>query len=473
MSKIHPVIMSGGSGTRLWPISRALFPKQFLKLTTEHTLLQDAVLRVSDASVFAAPIIICAEEHRFMIAEQLRELNIKPHAILLEPSPRSTAAVAAAAAQFLAPTKEDPDPLFLLMPTDHAVGNVPAFVKACKDAALAASDGYLTTFGVLPQRAETGYGYIKPGDGVGAGTVRSISLFVEKPDMAKAETFVKQGYLWNSGMFLFSVRSVVEELTRLQPEIMAKVHDSLTKAVRDLDFIRLDKDSFAKVPSVSIDVGIMEKTRKAAVVPVDMAWNDIGSWQSMWDIAKKDGQGNVATGDTLLEDSKNCYVHSDGRLTVTLGTENLVVITMDDVVMVTDMKRAQDVKLVVDKLKAKKRQEVQHARRVYRPWGWYESLGEGERFQVKRIMVNPGSKLSLQSHHHRSEHWVVVNGTALVTKGDEEIAIHENESIYLPVGTKHRLQNPGKLPLMVVEVQSGSYLGEDDIIRFEDTYGRS
>lgn len=408
-----------------------------------------------------------------MIAEQLRELNIKPHAILLEPSPRSTAAVAAAAAQFLAPTKEDPDPLFLLMPTDHAVGNVPAFVKACKDAALAASDGYLTTFGVLPQRAETGYGYIKPGDGVGAGTVRSISLFVEKPDMAKAETFVKQGYLWNSGMFLFSVRSVVEELTRLQPEIMAKVHDSLTKAVRDLDFIRLDKDSFAKVPSVSIDVGIMEKTRKAAVVPVDMAWNDIGSWQSMWDIAKKDGQGNVATGDTLLEDSKNCYVHSDGRLTVTLGTENLVVITMDDVVMVTDMKRAQDVKLVVDKLKAKKRQEVQHARRVYRPWGWYESLGEGERFQVKRIMVNPGSKLSLQSHHHRSEHWVVVNGTALVTKGDEEIAIHENESIYLPVGTKHRLQNPGKLPLMVVEVQSGSYLGEDDIIRFEDTYGRS
>ena len=465
--------MSGGSGTRLWPISRALFPKQFLKLTTEHTLLQDAVLRVSDTSVFAAPIIVCAEEHRFMIAEQLRELNIKPHAILLEPTPRSTAAVAALAAQFLTPTQEDPDPIFLMMPTDHAVGNVPAFVKACKDAALAASDGYLTTFGVVPARAETGYGYIKPGDNVGVGSVRSIALFVEKPDMTKAEIFVKEGYLWNSGMFLFSSRSVTEELTRLQPEIMAKVHDALAKAAKDLDFIRLDKEAFSKVPSISVDVGLMEKTRKAAVVPVDMAWNDIGSWQSMWDIAKKDEQGNVVKGDALLEDSKNSYVHSDGRLTVTLGVENLVVITMDDVVMVADMARAQDVKLVVDKLKAKKRQEVQHARRVYRPWGWYESLGEGERFQVKRIMVNPGNKLSLQSHHHRSEHWVVVHGTALVTKGEEEVFVHENESIYLPVGTKHRLQNPGKLPLMVVEVQSGSYLGEDDIIRFEDTYGRA
>ncbi|NDE90175.1 MAG: mannose-1-phosphate guanylyltransferase/mannose-6-phosphate isomerase [Alphaproteobacteria bacterium] len=470
---IHPIIMSGGSGTRLWPISRALYPKQFLKLTTEHTLLQDAVLRVSDAKVFAAPIIICAEEHRFMIAEQLRELNIKPHAILLEPTPRSTAAVAALAAQFLVPTPENPDPLFLLMPTDHAVGNVAAFVDACKNAALAATDGYLTTFGVKPQRAETGYGYIKPGDSVGAGSVCSIALFVEKPDSVKAQEFVKQGYLWNSGMFLFSVRSVAEELNRLQPEIMARVHDALHKAVRDLDFIRLDKDTFSKVPAVSIDVGLMERTRKAAVVPVDMAWNDIGSWQSMWDIAKKDDAGNVAKGDVLLHDTKNSYVHSEGRLTVTLGTENLVIITMDDVVMVADMARAQDVKLLVDKLKADKREEVQHARRVYRPWGWYESLGEGERFQVKRIMVQPGRKLSLQSHHHRSEHWVVVEGTALVTKDDQEIFIHENESIYLPVGAKHRLQNPGKLPLMVVEVQSGSYLGEDDIVRFEDTYGRS
>jgi mannose-1-phosphate guanylyltransferase / mannose-6-phosphate isomerase len=473
MSKIHPVIMSGGSGTRLWPISRSLYPKQFLKLTTEHTLLQDAVLRVSDRKVFAAPTIICAEEHRFMIAEQLRELGITPYAILLEPVPRSTAAVAALAAQFIAKSAHEPDPLFLLMPTDHAVGDVPAFVRACKDAALAATDGYLTTFGVKPSKPETGYGYIKPGESIGVGSVQSIAMFIEKPDMPKAIEFVKQGYLWNSGMFLFSVRTVKEELTRLQPEIMARVHDALHKSVRDLDFIRLDKQSFSNVPSISIDVGLMERTRKAAVVPVDMAWNDIGSWQSMWDIAEKDAQGNVSKGDTLLEDSKNCYVHSDGRLTVTLGTENLVIITMDDVVMVANMDRAQDVKLVVDKLKANKRQEVQHARRVYRPWGWYESLGEGERFQIKRIMVLPGSKLSLQSNHHRSEHWVVVNGTALVTKGEEEIFIHENESIYLPVGAKHRLQNPGKLPLMVVEVQSGSYLGEDDIIRFEDTYGRS
>lgn len=465
--------MSGGSGTRLWPISRALYPKQFLKLTTQHTLLQDAVLRVCDSAVFEAPIIICAEEHRFMIAEQLRELEIKPRAILLEPMPRSTAAVAALAAQFLQESVSDPDPLFLLMPTDHAVGNVPAFVNACKNAALAAMDGYLTTFGVLPQRAETGYGYIRPGAPVGAGNVREVASFIEKPTQVRAEEFVQQGYLWNSGMFLFSIRSVKEELTRLQPEIMARVHDAMAKAVRDLDFIRLDKDAFSKVPSVSIDVGLMERTRKAAVVPVDMAWNDIGSWQSMWDISGKDENGNVAKGDVLLEDSQNSYIHSEGRLTVALGARDLVIITMDDVVMVADKARAQDVKKVVDTLKSQKRQEVQHARKVYRPWGWYESLSEGDRFQIKRIMVKPGGKLSLQTHHHRSEHWVVVNGTASVTRGEEELFIHENESIYLPVGTKHRLQNPGKLPLMVVEVQSGSYLGEDDIIRFEDTYGRT
>lgn len=473
MSKIHPVIMSGGSGTRLWPLSRAMFPKQFLKLASEATMLQEAVARVRDDKKFHPPIIICAEEHRFIIAEQLREMDIKPAAILLEPMPRSTAAVAALASQYLVEQAKDADPLFLLMPTDHAIGDVPAFHAACEAAALAAMEGYLTTFGITPDHAETGYGYIKPSEPVHAKNVRRIAAFVEKPDAARAEQFVRDGYLWNSGMFLFAARLCQRELSRLQPEIVARVSDALHKATRDLDFIRLDKEAFAQVPAVSIDVGLMEKTNTAAVVPARIAWNDIGSWQSMWDIAPKDGAGNAAKGDVLLEGAKNSYVHSEGRLTVALGTENLVIISLPDVVMVADMRRAQDVKKVVDVLKAKSRSEVMLGRRVWRPWGYYESLGEGERFQVKRICVAPGRALSLQMHYHRSEHWVVVAGMAKVTRGEEELLIYENESVYLPAGTKHRLQNPGKVMLEVVEVQSGAYLGEDDIVRMQDTYGRT
>lgn len=470
MTKIHPVIMSGGSGTRLWPISRALYPKQFLKLASQHTMLQDAVLRVRDDAQFAPPIIICAEEHRFIIAEQLRTLGITPQAIILEPMPRSTAAVAALASLHLA--QADKDALFLLMPTDHAIGDVTAFKNACAQAALAAREGKLVTFGIRPDHPETGYGYIKPGAGLGHGSAHAIERFVEKPDKARAEDYVAQGYLWNSGIFLFGVTSVRDELTRLQPEIVARVTEALSKGTRDKDFLRLDKDAFSAVPAISLDYGLMEKTSHAAVVPVDMAWHDIGSWAAMWEFAPKDDGGNVAKGDVQLTESHNCYVHSDGPLTCTLGLTNTIVIALDDVVMVADMARAQDVKLVVDQLKSKGREEVQHARRVYRPWGWYESLGGGARFQIKRLMVNPGCRLSLQMHYHRSEHWVVVEGMGEVTRNGDTLLVYENESVYLPAGAQHRLSNPGKVPLVVVEVQSGTYLGEDDIVRLEDSYGR-
>lgn len=474
MSLIHPVIMSGGSGTRLWPVSRALYPKQFLQLTSERSMLQESVLRVTDAARFAAPIIICSEEHRFIIAEQLRALNIAPQAILLEPVARSTAAVAALASLYVQEhDQQNKNPLFLLMPTDHVIGDVPAFLAACDQAAKAAEQGFLTTFGIRPDQPETGYGYIKPGEAVGAGPVARVAQFIEKPDAATAATYVQQGYLWNSGMFMLSAKTVLEELGKLQPDILTHVREALAKAARDLDFIRLDKAAFAAVPAISIDYGLMEKTAHAAVLPASIQWSDIGSWQSMWEQAAKDKQGNATKGDVLLQQSENCYVHSENGLTVALGMKDAVIISLDDVVMVANRNNAQDVKQVVDALKAKKRSEVQHGRRVYRPWGWYESLGEGNRFQVKRLMVNPGCKLSLQLHHHRSEHWVVVCGMGEVTRDDEQLLLYENQSIYLPAGTKHRLANPGKLPLLVVEVQSGAYLGEDDIVRLEDTYGRA
>lgn len=472
MPLIHPVIMSGGSGTRLWPLSRALYPKQFLKLASSRTMLQDAAARVTDEARFAPPIIICAEEHRFIIAEQLRELKIIPAAIILEPMPRSTSAVAALAAHYLISHCKEDNPLFLLMPTDHAIEDVPAFHKACDAAALAAFDGQLVTFGIKPARAETGYGYIKPGVDCGVKGVKTIATFIEKPDQKTAEDYVKQGFLWNSGIFMFGAGTLKAEMDALQPAIMAHVADSLRAAKGDLDFLRLDKDAFAKVPAISIDYGVMEKTSRAAVVAVDMQWSDIGSWLSLWERGQKDAHGNVLTGDVQTTDTKNSFVYSEGRLAVTLGIENMLVAALDDVVLVADLTRAQDIRAVVEQLKANNREEVKSARRVYRPWGWYESLGAGERFQVKRIMVKPGGKLSLQRHHHRSEHWVCVSGSARVVKNRDEVFLHENESIYLPVGSDHRLENPGKVPLVIIEVQSGSYLGEDDIVRLEDTYGR-
>jgi mannose-1-phosphate guanylyltransferase/mannose-6-phosphate isomerase len=471
MAKIHPIIMSGGSGTRLWPVSRALYPKQFLKLASTRTMLQDAVMRVSDKNLFEAPVIICAEEHRFIIAEQLRELEITPAAIMLEPMPRSTSAVAALACHYLR-ERVAGESLFLLMPTDHVVGDVKAFMRVCEAAAKAALEGYLTTFGILPEAPEIGYGYIKPGEAVSGGAAQRIAAFVEKPDKKTAEDYVREGYLWNSGMFLFPASLLLQELTQYQPEVVKHTAAAFQKATRDLDFIRLDPVEFAKVPAVSIDYGLMERTQKSAVVPASIKWNDIGSWTSLWECAAKDAQGNVTRGDVLLQGATNSFVQSDGPLTVALGVDDLVIVALDDVVMVAEKSRAQEVRDVVEQLKKQGRKEVQHARRVHRPWGWFESLGEGARFQIKRLRVEAGRALSYQMHHHRSEHWVVVEGMAKVIKNDQEILVYENESLYLPAGTKHRLENPGKVPLVVVEVQSGAYLGEDDIVRFEDQYGR-
>jgi mannose-1-phosphate guanylyltransferase/mannose-6-phosphate isomerase len=472
--KIHPVIMSGGSGTRLWPLSRGDYPKQFLKVNNAaYSLFQESVMRLRGLPNFVKPVVTAAEDHRFIIAEQLRALGVAPQALLLEPVARSTAAVTALACLWLLQNSGEDNPLFLLMPTDHMIGDVNAFAKACTEAAKAAAEGYFVTFGVKPHKPETGYGYIKPGAAIEKSGAVRIEKFVEKPDAKTAESYVKQGYLWNSGMFLFSAKHTLEALKKLQPGIVKAAEAALKKSTADLDFTRLDKASFEEAASISIDYALMEQTDKAAVVPVDMAWNDIGSFHSLWEMGQKDANGNVLQGDVLAEDTTNSLIHSDGRLAVTLGLSNTLVVALDDVVLAADMSRVQDVKKIVDRLKTQGRAEARHGARVYRPWGWYESLGEGPRFQVKRILVNPGARLSLQMHHHRSEHWVVVTGSGLVQYDENEKFLYENQSAYLPAGTKHRLSNPGKVPLVVIEVQSGTYLGEDDIVRFEDTYGRS
>jgi mannose-1-phosphate guanylyltransferase/mannose-1-phosphate guanylyltransferase/mannose-6-phosphate isomerase len=472
MSKIHPVIMSGGSGSRLWPLSRGDYPKQFLKMNSANTLLQDAVLRLKKEPSFAAPIITCAEAHRFIIAEQLRSLDIQPAAILLEPCARSTAAVAALACSWLLQNTDEADPLFLLMPTDHAIGNADAFVRACLTAAETAAKGHLVTFGVKPDRAETGYGYIRPGQALGNATNR-VAAFVEKPDQQTAEKYVKEGCLWNAGIFMFPAKTAREELQRLSPDTVAGADEALKNAKKEMDFIRLDKTSFEKAPVISVDYALMERTQKAAVVPIDMNWSDIGTFYSLWEMSPKDRDGNATVGDVVVEDTKNSLIRSEGRLAVTLGVENLLLMALDDVVLAADLSRAQDVKKIVERLKKQGRGEVEHSKRIYRPWGWFESLCQGSRFQVKRICVEPGNRLSLQMHHHRSEHWVVVAGTAEVQRDEEVLVLEENESIYLPVQTKHRLTNNGKESLIVIEVQTGDYLGEDDIVRFEDNYGRA
>ena len=469
---IHPVILSGGAGSRLWPLSRRLYPKQLLPLAGGRTMIQDTADRFKGEG-FAPPIVICNQEHRFLIAEQLRERGVANARIVLEPVGRNTAPAAAVAALLSAGT--DPDAIVLLVPSDHVIRDVAAFKKAVDAALPAARAGALVTFGIKPSAPETGYGYIARGEALSSapGCFR-VERFVEKPDRPTADRYLASGkHFWNSGMFLFSAKNLLTEMKRLEPAMLAACEAAVAKGRGDMDFYRLDEASFESSPAQSIDYAIMEKAANAAVVPVDMGWSDVGSWQSLWDITAKNEAGNATQGDVLLERVQNSYLRSDGPLVAAVGVEDLVVVATTDAVLVAHRDATQDVKRVVDELeKAGREQHVQH-RKVYRPWGSYESIDTGERFQVKRIVVNPGAKLSLQMHHHRAEHWVVVSGTARVVCGEKEFLLQENESTFIPLGTKHRLENPGKVPLHLIEVQSGTYLGEDDIVRFEDTYGRT
>ncbi|WP_141058484.1 mannose-1-phosphate guanylyltransferase/mannose-6-phosphate isomerase [Stenotrophomonas rhizophila] len=466
MLPIVPVILSGGSGTRLWPVSREAYPKQFLPLVGEDTMLQATWKRVAQIAG-AAPIVVANQEHRFMAAEQLRECNVTPQALILEPIGRNTApAIAIAALQAMA---NGDDALLLVLPSDHVVRDEKAFHEAVKQAAAAAQTGKLVTFGIVPTAPETGYGYIKAAAGQG---VRAVERFVEKPNLETAEQYVRSGeYFWNSGMFLFKASRYLAELEALQPAILAASRAALDKASRDSDFIRLDADAFAASPNDSIDYAVMEKTADAAVVPLDAGWNDVGSWSALWEVSDKDASGNACHGDVIAVDCRNSYAYGS-RLIAMVGLDDVVVVETDDAVFVGHKDRVQDVKEIVARIKRDGRSEAAAHRKVYRPWGAYDSIDNGARFQVKRITVKPGATLSLQMHHHRAEHWIVVSGTAEVTRGEEVILLTENQSTYIPLGVTHRLKNPGKLPLELIEVQSGSYLGEDDIVRFEDQYGR-
>ncbi|TCZ54628.1 mannose-1-phosphate guanylyltransferase/mannose-6-phosphate isomerase [Roseicella aquatilis] len=471
-SVIVPVILSGGTGTRLWPLSREGYPKQFWPLVSARTMLQETASRAAGTD-FAPPLVVCNEAHRFLVAEQLRAAHIEGARILLEPVGRNSAPAIAAAALLL--EAENPEAVLWLMAADAAIQDVPALHVALEHAVTGARAGRIVTFGMKPTAPETGYGYIEAGAPLpGAPGVSAIARFVEKPDAAKAADFVAGGrHLWNSGMFVATAATLVAELERHAPEVLRTVRLALAEAQRDLDFVRLGAEAFKAAPAISIDYAVMEKTACAAVVPADIGWSDLGSWAAMWEASAKDTAGNVAQGPVELVDSSGCYVRSEGILTGVVGLKDTVVVTTEDAVLVMPRSRAQDVKLLVEQLRRAGRKEATEHRRIYRPWGHYEGLIQGDRFQVKKIQVRPGQKLSLQKHFHRAEHWVVVNGTAIVQRDAETHLLRENESIYLPLGCVHRLENPGMIPLTLIEVQSGAYLGEDDIVRIEDTYGRA
>lgn len=471
-----PVILSGGSGTRLWPLSRELYPKQLLALTGTNTMLQETVLRL-DGLGASPPVIVCNEAHRFLVAEQVRQLNVTPRTTLLEPFGRNTApAIALAAHAALASESgskgtHEAGPVLLVLPADHLIRDVPAFQQAVRHALAAAESGQLVTFGIVAKRPETAYGYIQRG--VPSGAAFRIARFVEKPDEKRAREFLKSGdYYWNSGMFVFRARRYLNELERFAPEMARVCAAALRGAKADLDFTRIDAATFEKCPADSIDYAVMEKTADAVMVPLEVGWSDVGSWATLHEASDADSQGNVTRGDVILEGTQGSYLYSESRLVAAVGLKDHVVVETKDAVLVAPKDRVQDVKKLVARLKDLKRSEHSLHREVFRPWGSYDSLENGPRFQVKRLKVNPGATLSLQLHHHRAEHWVVVAGTARITRGDEVFLLEENQSTYIPVGTKHRIENPGTVPLEIIEVQSGSYLGEDDIVRFEDRYGR-
>ncbi|RPH48974.1 MAG: mannose-1-phosphate guanylyltransferase/mannose-6-phosphate isomerase [Lysobacterales bacterium] len=471
-----PVILSGGSGTRLWPLSRELYPKQLLPLVGKGTMLQETLARVADVDGVAAPIIVCNESHRFLVAEQMLEKGVKPQAILLEPAGRNTApavaiAAMAAVADLPATSKSASDPLLLILPADHVIRDIAAFHDAIAIGRAAAGEGKLVTFGVVPTKPETGYGYIRRNEG--AGPAYSIAQFVEKPYLATARKYVdSKEYFWNSGMFLFRASTLLEELRSLASDIYEACAHAFTAAKHDLDFTRLPAKEFGACRSESFDYAVMEKTRHGVVVPLDAGWSDVGSWSALHEAIPCDKDGNVSIGDVLTSDSHGCYLQSTSRLVAAVGLKDHVVVETKDAVLVAPKDRVQDVKDLVNQLKKRGRYETSLHREVFRPWGSYDSIDSGERFQVKRLSVKPGACMSLQLHHHRAEHWIVVAGTARITRGEETFLLEENQSTYIPLGTKHRIENPGKIPLHMIEVQSGTYLGEDDIVRFEDRYGR-
>lgn len=470
-ARIFPVLLSGGSGTRLWPLSRSLYPKQLLPLSGKDTMLQATALRIPDAGTFAAPLVICNNDHRFIIAEQLRAISREALTIMLEPVGRNTAPAAAAAALYC--QRQHEDAIIVLLPADHVITDISGF-RDQLDAAIALADqGHIVTFGITPTEPHTGYGYIRQGAAIADGAYH-VDQFAEKPDEATAAAYLADGsYSWNSGMFVARADVLMNEMGTFRPDIVEAVTGALDKAEPDLDFLRLDEESFAACPAQSIDFAVMERTEHAAVIPCSIGWSDIGSWNALWEIAEKDADGNATSGDVILKDVKNSYIRTEATVVAAIGVSDLTVVETSDAVLIAHRNRAQDVKDVVDVLKKSDRVEHESHIRHYRPWGYYEPLDYGPRFQVKRLMVKPGAKLSYQKHHHRAEHWVVVSGTAEVTNGDNTMLLSENQSTYIPIGTAHRLGNPGKVDLEVIEIQSGSYLGEDDIVRMDDPYNRA
>ncbi|AZN36843.1 mannose-1-phosphate guanylyltransferase/mannose-6-phosphate isomerase [Iodobacter ciconiae] len=469
---ITPVILCGGSGSRMWPLSRGGYPKQFLKLHGDQSLLQQTATRLQGMADVAAPLLISNQEHRFLVAEQLRAVGMGDSRVVLEPMGRNTAPAVAAAA--LIALEDNPDAMLLVLPSDHVIQFGDVFQALVAQAATVAATGKLVTFGITPTEPQTGYGYIRRGERL-AGDAYAVAAFVEKPNTERAAEFLASGdYYWNSGMFMFRADAYVREMAAYQPAMLQAVQVAVSKGVRDLDFLRLDSDAFAACESDSIDYAVMEKTAHAAVVAAaGLGWSDIGSWSALRDVTPQDEAGNSVLGDVMLDRVSGSYIRSETRMIAAIGVQDLVIVETADAVLVAHKDRVQDVKKIVERLNQAGRSESVTHRRVYRPWGSYEGIDAGSRFQVKRIVVNPGASLSLQMHYHRAEHWIVVKGTARVVNGDQEILLSENQSTYIPLGTTHRLENPGKMPLELIEVQSGSYLGEDDIVRFEDVYGRT